>query len=130
MRQDVPHCELRATPYPEVSSFSNPPLIRRGANGDRARQSMRGVPLGYSPDDMVLRHQYGVALSGTAKTEAAIAEFTSIVEQEGKRVPIRATLLFALKTRITNLEAEVEYARRLPAPSGVRMGSGLGWLEL
>jgi hypothetical protein len=72
----------------------------------------------------VLRHQYGVALSWAGKTEQAIEEFTRIIDIERVKVPLRETLLMALKTRIINLrrlgqtaeaEADLAYAKEILA---------------
>ena len=57
----------------------------------------------YGPDDVILKHQFGVALSRSGQTERAIAVFTDIIDLERERVPARDTLLLALKTRIINL---------------------------
>jgi tetratricopeptide (TPR) repeat protein len=59
--------------------------------------------LHYEPNDPFLRHQYGVALSRVGRAEDAIREFTLIIDEESKRVPLRETLIMALTTRIINL---------------------------
>jgi len=69
--------------------------------------------LEFDPDNVVIRHMYGVALSMIGRTKNAIEEFTRIIEREGRRVPPQEQLLFALKTRIINLlrDNRVEEAR-------------------
>jgi tetratricopeptide (TPR) repeat protein len=58
--------------------------------------------LEYDPEDVVLRHQYGVALSLSGRTQQAIAEFSRIIDSESTRVPPSETLIMAYKTRIIN----------------------------
>lgn len=60
--------------------------------------------LDYSPEDYYIRHQYGVALSKSGRTEDAIKEFSSIVEQERNKPVPTVTLLAALKARMINLK--------------------------
>lgn len=58
----------------------------------------------FDPEDNVLRHQYGVALSINYKPEAAVKQFTAIIEKElSSALPTR-TLIMALKTRMINLK--------------------------
>lgn len=59
--------------------------------------------LSFEPDNAVLRHQYGVALSRVGRPDDAIREFTRIIDEESARVPIRETVILALTTRIINL---------------------------
>lgn len=59
--------------------------------------------LEYDLVDNILRHQLGVALSRAGESEAAIAEFSKIIENELQAESPRDTLLMALKTRIINL---------------------------
>jgi tetratricopeptide (TPR) repeat protein len=72
--------------------------------GDKAGR-VRAIEkaLGYDPDDVIVRHQYGVALSWAGRTQEAIAQFDRIIEQEKARVPLTETLLMAIKTRVINL---------------------------
>ncbi|GAA3297095.1 hypothetical protein GCM10020295_28710 [Streptomyces cinereospinus] len=56
----------------------------------------------FAPNDMVLRHQLGVALSRAGETDEAIAKFTEIISVESARDIPSETLLMALKTRIIN----------------------------
>ena len=60
--------------------------------------------LRYAPDNDVLRHQYGVALSRAGKTHEAIQQFTKIIEREQGKVMPSTQLLMALKTRMINLK--------------------------
>lgn len=59
--------------------------------------------LEYDPDDMITRHQYGVALSRVGRPRDAVDQFTIIVDANRDRTPSRQ-LLMALKTRILNLQ--------------------------
>ena len=60
--------------------------------------------LEYEPADVVLRHQYGVALSRAGREEDAVTEFTRIIEREMARTTPSETIMMALKTRIMNLQ--------------------------
>jgi tetratricopeptide (TPR) repeat protein len=59
--------------------------------------------LEYEPEDNVIRHQFGVALSRSGKTEAAIQEFSRIIDSESTKAPPTPTLVMALTTRVINL---------------------------
>lgn len=60
--------------------------------------------LEFDPEDAVTRHQYGVALSRAGRPEAAIEQFTKIIEKEKGNVFATAQMLMALKTRMINLK--------------------------
>lgn len=68
---------------------------------ERVKALARAVD--YDPNDVVVRHQYGVALSLAGETQSAIQQFSIIIENEMTRTPRRSSLLFALNTRILNL---------------------------
>ena len=57
----------------------------------------------FSPDDTILRHQYGVALSRVGLEREAIEQFSKIIALEEERLPPRETLIMALTTRVINL---------------------------
>lgn len=61
-----------------------------------------GTALEYDPDDVILRHKYGVALSRSRRTEQAISEFSRIIETESTKVPATDTLVMTYNTRIIN----------------------------
>lgn len=66
---------------------------------DRVQALERAIE--YDPDDLITRHQYGVALSRIGQPSKAIDQFTVIIETEKQRVP-SVTFIMALKTRIIN----------------------------
>ena len=56
----------------------------------------------YAPEDHVVRHQYGVALSINGRSQDAINQFSIIIDKEKDRDPPGLQLLIALKTRMLN----------------------------
>jgi len=56
----------------------------------------------FDPNDNVVRHQYGVALSKNGKSEDAINEFNHIISKESKKDIPSKQLMLALKTRMLN----------------------------
>jgi thioredoxin-like negative regulator of GroEL len=67
------------------------------------RVSALAKALEYAPEDQVIRHQYGVALSRAGNTETAISEFTAIIDAEKMKPTPTVQMLIALKTRMINL---------------------------
>lgn len=71
---------------------------------DRSGQVLAlGKALEFDPQDHVLRHQLGVALSRSQNSAAAIVEFTKIIDDELATEIPSETIMMALKTRIINL---------------------------
>lgn len=58
--------------------------------------------IAYDPDNLILRHQYGVSLSRAGRPNDAINEFSNIIEKESAKVTPTMQLLMALKTRMIN----------------------------
>lgn len=92
-------------------------ILARVLDEERDRGGRVGAlekALQYDPSDVILRHQYGVALSRAGQEDLAIAEFTKIINAEINKVPVRSQLLMALKTRIINLRrrGRIEEAKR------------------
>jgi len=54
----------------------------------------------YDPEDHIIRHQYGVALSINGQVQEAINQFSIIINKEMDRIPPGVQLLIALKTRM------------------------------
>lgn len=71
-------------------------------NDKRGRPGALAKALEYDPDDVILRHQYGVALSRAGRPDKAIEQFNIIIDSEMTRTPPRESLLMAIKTRIIN----------------------------
>lgn len=69
----------------------------------RERVAALRTALEFEPDNVVLEHEYGVALSWAGKSQEAIEIFTNIITDERDKIPPRDQLLFALKTKIINL---------------------------
>jgi len=90
-----------------------------GIQRDRMGQIQALVQaLEYEPENTILRHQYGVALSKVGQEGEATQQFTRIIEAEEGRIPPRPSLIMALTTRIINLrrigrneEAQSDLAR-------------------
>ena len=91
--------------------------IQRDRSG-RAAALLKALE--YDPDDLITRHQYGVALSRAGQTKEAIEQFSIIIETEKSKIPPSDTLLMTLKTRIINL-------RRLGRKKEVE--EDLGWVK-
>lgn len=106
--------------------------------GGRVEALQRAVS--FEPDDTVLRHQYGVALSRAGLEREAIDVFSAIIAAEEARAQPRETLIMALTTRIINLrrlkrdqdaESDLKRARELIAahPHLASAGRKLDQLE-
>jgi tetratricopeptide (TPR) repeat protein len=73
------------------------------AQGDKEGQfKCLEKALEYSQEDLIIRHQYGVALSRLGNYKEAIRQFTIIIDKEKQHESPTDTLLIALKTRIIN----------------------------
>lgn len=59
--------------------------------------------LDYDPEDLMTRHQYGVALSRIGNPEKAIDQFNIIIEKEISKAPPSHLLFVSFKTRLINL---------------------------
>lgn len=56
----------------------------------------------YEPENLVLKHQLGVALSHAGRPENAIEQFSIIIEKESRKTTPTTLLLVAYKTRMIN----------------------------
>lgn len=88
--------------------------------GGRVEALARAVS--YEPEDTILKHQYGVALSRAGLEKEAVDIFSAIIAAEEARPQPRETLIMALTTRVINLrrlkrddeaEADLRRAREL-----------------
>ncbi len=73
--------------------------VQRNHNG---RVAALEKAIEYDPNDFVIRHQYGVALSRAGRTEDAIKQFSIIIEKNKQLATPSIQLLMALKTRMIN----------------------------
>lgn len=73
--------------------------VKRDRGG---RVEALGRAVAFEPDDTILRHQYGVALSRAGLEREAVGVFSAIIAAEEARSTPRDTLVMALTTRIIN----------------------------
>jgi tetratricopeptide (TPR) repeat protein len=59
--------------------------------------------LEFEPNDIVLRHQYGVALSRSGRVAEALTVFERIISEEKEMTPYRQQLLYTLKAKCITL---------------------------
>lgn len=88
---------------------------------NRRVQALRNA-VDFEPENVIYRHQLGVALSIAGRSEESVNIFTEIINLEKKKLPPRETLIMSLKTRIINLrrlnrheeaQADLIYAEQL-----------------
>lgn len=92
----------RATQATGALAFSTKARVLDRQHDKPGRVAALERAVQYDPEDMVLRHQYGVALSRAGATRDAIRQFDIIVEKERSRPRPTDTLVMALKTRVIN----------------------------
>lgn len=73
--------------------------VQRNHNG---RVAALEKAIDYDPEDLVIRHQYGVALSRAGRPQDAIKQFSIIIEKNSSMATPTVQLLMALKTRMIN----------------------------
>ncbi|MEV6289421.1 RNA-binding domain-containing protein [Streptomyces sp. NPDC051896] len=92
----------RATRLTGSLAYSTKARVCAAQRDNSGRINALKRALEYAPDDVVLRHQYGVALSRSGQTREAIDQFTRIVDVETLRTVPSESLVMALKTRVIN----------------------------
>ncbi|MFI2286442.1 NB-ARC domain-containing protein [Streptomyces niveus] len=92
----------RATRLTGSLAYSTKARVCAAQRDNSGRVAALNRALKYAPGDVVLRHQYGVALSRSGQTRSAIDQFTKIIDTETPRAMPSESLVMALKTRIIN----------------------------
>ena len=93
----------RATKHTGALAFSVLARVLDAQHDKTGRLDALERAMKFAPADVVMKHQYGVALSRVGRTRQAIDVFSEIIAAEEARPLARDTLLMALKTRIINL---------------------------